>query len=213
MAEIPDRLPGEIIFASYSNDIRDRAVMRYVDRTARDNSVPVPVTGDLAYITTLGVFEIFDGVAWRVYADDEQLVVVDTRLDLLEDQAYSTFELSTKTLTTTFSELNSVIVPADGDYLIHAVGWFDIVANSSLSARVNIELKKAGVNIETWNIGVQDIGGSVTAEIQQHFVKPAKALLLGEAISWEAREAISLTTAAVQNYMIYLHRVPAGTLP
>ena len=41
MSELDDRLPGEVIFAAYSNEIRDRAAQRYVDGSARDASVPL----------------------------------------------------------------------------------------------------------------------------------------------------------------------------
>jgi hypothetical protein len=62
--EIPDRIPGEVILASYSNDIRDRALMRYADGAARDVSNPLPAAGDLAYLTASGVYQVFDGAAW-----------------------------------------------------------------------------------------------------------------------------------------------------
>lgn len=64
MPELPDRIPGEVILASYSNDIRDRALMRYADPTARDTSNPLPAAGDLAYLTATGLFQVFDGTAW-----------------------------------------------------------------------------------------------------------------------------------------------------
>jgi hypothetical protein len=67
MAELADRIPGEIIFAAYANDIRDRAVMRYVDAAGRDASEPLPDTGEMAYLTTTGEFQIYDGTAWVNY--------------------------------------------------------------------------------------------------------------------------------------------------
>lgn len=64
MAELTDRLPGEIIFASYANEIRDRAVMRYVDVAARDASEPLPDTGELAYLTSTDELQVYTGTAW-----------------------------------------------------------------------------------------------------------------------------------------------------
>jgi hypothetical protein len=54
MAEMPDVSPGEIIAASYTNDLRDRTVQRYANTAERDSDNPVPTPGDLAYITSGG---------------------------------------------------------------------------------------------------------------------------------------------------------------
>ncbi len=67
MAEIPDVVGGEVIEIGWGNPIRDRTVQRYVDGTERDTLVPVPVVGDLSYLTATGAFEIWDGSAWIRY--------------------------------------------------------------------------------------------------------------------------------------------------
>lgn len=66
MAEIPDRIPGEIIFASYANDIKQRSVQRYADPTQRDALNPLPENGAVAYILSVDEFQIFDGTSWEV---------------------------------------------------------------------------------------------------------------------------------------------------
>jgi len=67
MAEIPDRVPGEIIFATYANDIKQRSVQRYTDNTQRDALNPLPENGALAYITTTDQLQIFNGSFWDVF--------------------------------------------------------------------------------------------------------------------------------------------------
>jgi hypothetical protein len=65
MAEIPDVISGELILASYANQIRDRAVMRYQDAPARDLSVPLPNAGDLAYLSDVAYATIYTGSVWH----------------------------------------------------------------------------------------------------------------------------------------------------
>jgi hypothetical protein len=64
MPEIPDRLPGEIIAAEHPNVLRQRAAQRYLDVAARDASVPLPETGEPAYLTSSGLLQVFDGSIW-----------------------------------------------------------------------------------------------------------------------------------------------------
>lgn len=67
MAELPDRVPGEIIFASYENDIKQRTAQRYTDNTQRDALNPLPEDGALAYITSTDELQIFNGTSWVVF--------------------------------------------------------------------------------------------------------------------------------------------------
>lgn len=69
MPELSDRIPGEIILASYNNQQRDRLVERYVDATARSVATPLPVAGTVSYLTASGVFSIFDGATWVDFID------------------------------------------------------------------------------------------------------------------------------------------------
>jgi len=94
--EIADRIPGEVILASYSNQIRDRAVMRYADPTARDVSNPLPNAGDLAYLTASGVYQVFDGSAWvtlsplreKTYGFDDDSATVTTNESVRIDMPF-----------------------------------------------------------------------------------------------------------------------------
>ena len=49
MSEIPDVAGGETITSAFTNNVKNRTVMRYANEAARDASIPVPVEGDLAY--------------------------------------------------------------------------------------------------------------------------------------------------------------------
>lgn len=67
MAELPDRIPGEIIFASYENEVKQRTAQRYADNSQRDALNPLPEDGALAYITSTDELQIFNGSTWVVF--------------------------------------------------------------------------------------------------------------------------------------------------
>jgi hypothetical protein len=81
MAELADRIPGELILASYANDIRDRAVMRYANAAARDASVPLPNPGDLAYLGDTERVTYF-GTIWHELISSEGGQVIGGTLDV-----------------------------------------------------------------------------------------------------------------------------------
>jgi len=86
MPELADRIPGEIILASYNNQQRDRLVERYVDATARSVATPLPVAGTVSYLTATGVFSIFDGATWVDFIDvrgNQQILSALTVTDTL----------------------------------------------------------------------------------------------------------------------------------
>ena len=61
MAELPDVVPGEPIDAtSFGNPVLQRVLSRYSDSTARDVAVPLPVTGDFAYLETERKLQVYD---------------------------------------------------------------------------------------------------------------------------------------------------------
>lgn len=62
--EIPDVIGTELVEAAWGNDIRDRAVMRYVDQTALDAAVPVPEVGETVVLTATELLQFFDGAVW-----------------------------------------------------------------------------------------------------------------------------------------------------
>jgi hypothetical protein len=71
MPEIPDRLPGEIIAASHPNLLRQRSAQRYVDAPARDASVPLPETGEPAYVTGLAELQVYNGAKWASWLSSD----------------------------------------------------------------------------------------------------------------------------------------------
>jgi len=64
--EIPDVTPGGVIATNWGNQIRDRAVMRYANAATRDASVPVPISGDLAWLQDVNELTIYDGASWSI---------------------------------------------------------------------------------------------------------------------------------------------------
>jgi hypothetical protein len=67
MAELPDVVPGEPVASSWGNAIRDRTVQRYADATERDTENPSPDDGDLAYLTTTDVLQVYGAGTWHTY--------------------------------------------------------------------------------------------------------------------------------------------------
>ena len=64
MPEIPDVAPGETIQVSWGNPIRSRTVLRYASAAARDASVPVPVSGDVAWLQDVNEVTVYNGATW-----------------------------------------------------------------------------------------------------------------------------------------------------
>ena len=71
MAEIPNVVPGEPIESNWGNEIRDRAVMRYPDATARDFSDPFPDVGQLSWLDSTGQIDRFGDDGWKPLALDD----------------------------------------------------------------------------------------------------------------------------------------------
>ena len=86
MSEVPDRIPGDLIVASYANTIRDRTVQRYVDDTERSVLNPVPELGDLSYVTSTLLMSIWDGTQWSPFAGGEAAANLLARVEALENQ-------------------------------------------------------------------------------------------------------------------------------
>ena len=68
MPEIPNVVSGEPVIADWGNDIRDRVITRYADDTARTASLPFPAPGQVTWIETPGVLEVWTGAAWITLA-------------------------------------------------------------------------------------------------------------------------------------------------
>ena len=68
MPEIPDVVGAATVESAWGNQIRDRTLQRYIDATARDASVPLPIAGELAYLSSTTELTVYDGTAWETIA-------------------------------------------------------------------------------------------------------------------------------------------------
>lgn len=126
MSEIPDRIPGGVILASYANDIRDRTLQRYPDPTARDASNPLPSDGELAWVESLDVIQVAVGGVWRNVALEEwanaitdPLAARITELEAVRDSMRTVFTEGSTTLGTSLGTITgTVTAPTDGLYLM-----------------------------------------------------------------------------------------------
>ena len=74
MSEIPNVIPGEPVESDWGNDIRDRAITRYADATARGLSLPFPEAGAVTWIGDPGQLDVWDGTTWVELVLDPDLV-------------------------------------------------------------------------------------------------------------------------------------------
>lgn len=65
MPEIPNVIVNEDIETDWGNDIRDRTIQRYTDKTERAALHPSPQTGDLSFIENTGDIDFYFAGAWR----------------------------------------------------------------------------------------------------------------------------------------------------
>ena len=77
MAEMDDVVALETIETGWGNDIRDRTLQRYDDETERDNLVPFPASGDLAWIADIQKIQVYDGTGWVTIASTDGFSMVD----------------------------------------------------------------------------------------------------------------------------------------
>lgn len=160
MAEIPDRVPGGVILASYANDIRDRAVMRYVDATARQASDPLPVDGQLSYLQSDDELYIHANGAWRILTQKEYVDALDAalqaRVAVLEAKAWSTFDPDGRSLTFNGNQFAAVDAPVTGDYLATMQGLLELKPDTDgQNHAADVFLRVAGVKQEEWAIYVR----------------------------------------------------------
>jgi len=66
MAELGDVIGGDIITSTFTNELKDRTVMRYANAAARDASITTPQNGDVAWLLT-GSLSIYNGSTWVNY--------------------------------------------------------------------------------------------------------------------------------------------------
>ena len=63
MAELGDVIGGDIITSTFTNELKDRTVMRYANAAARDASITTPQNGDVAWLLT-GTLTVYNGSKW-----------------------------------------------------------------------------------------------------------------------------------------------------
>ena len=64
MAEIPDVAGGETITSAFTNNVKNRTVMRYANQAALDASIPVPIEGDMAFLQAENDVVFYANGAW-----------------------------------------------------------------------------------------------------------------------------------------------------
>ena len=222
MPEIPDRIPGEIIFASYSNDIRDRALMRYVDNTARDASNPVPDSGDLAWIETLQELQIFDGVLWQNYLTAADQGVFDAalsaRLDILESHAFSPFEDAIKAIPVgSFTSLGTVVIPTTGDYLVTCGAVFSGDISAGSTSRLDLQLTQTGSvtsTFEQWDMNISNNSNTMFMDFPMSFSVPRinQVLVAGDEIEFEAQGFNANIDLDARLFWVYVQRIANGLM-
>ena len=55
---------GDTVEAAEENRRSTRIVFRFIDATDRDTFLPTPVAGQLAWLTTPGIIQYYDGSTW-----------------------------------------------------------------------------------------------------------------------------------------------------
>lgn len=79
--EIGDVSAGGTIEATWGNNVRNRAIMRYASATARDSAVPSPGEGEVCYLEDTNDLVVYNGSSWEKF--------------LLEGDVYSETEVDT----------------------------------------------------------------------------------------------------------------------
>ena len=64
MAELADVIGGDIVTAAFTNDVKNRSVMRYASASARDSSIPTPQDGDVAWLQDANSLTIYANGSW-----------------------------------------------------------------------------------------------------------------------------------------------------
>jgi hypothetical protein len=214
MPETPDRLPGEIILASYSNTIRDRTVQRYVDNTARDSAVPLPVQGTVAYITATGQLQIFDGAEWQIWTNTNAREDLQERLTYLEGWRAAFYEHGkTQSIGTAWATYASINAQQTGDFIVvaSATAEYDIALAAGLSfPAMRVQIRKNDINQEQNDVG--STGEGFHAEAVYHTI-PVIGAVPGDNFSLVMQtQSSSVTSGQIHSAWIYLIPVPVGIL-
>jgi hypothetical protein len=220
MPEIPDRVPGGVILASYANDIRDRTAQRYASAVERDSLTPLPGEGSLAYLADVDDFQVFANGLWRTLATEDWtqplLDGIDTRLQELEEvrSSYrSDFVDTTTSLNTSLSSLGvSVTVPFDGTYLVALQAIMEVTsAGQNTVGGVTFSFQDEGVQWESFtSFNVRhddDLNRPVNVELPVHLMSE-RAFTAGDTITVLASRSATFTTSGeVRQKLLTLRRV------
>jgi len=69
MSELNDVIGGNTITASFTNEVKERSLMRYATAATRDTSIPAPVAGSLAWLEDVSNITVYDGAVWITIND------------------------------------------------------------------------------------------------------------------------------------------------
>ena len=76
MAELGDVTGGDVITSAFTNDVKNRTIMRYTSAAARDASIPTPVEGDLAFLADQNTITYYAGSYWRTIVTSDGVVAI-----------------------------------------------------------------------------------------------------------------------------------------
>lgn len=217
MPELTDRLPGEVIFASFSNQLIRRSLQRYADRTARDAENPVPETGDMAYITTLAVEEIYNGAEWVVQLNQPDEDALVARLNILENKTWIYNDANVGVSGSAFTNLATFTILTGGDYMFtcrasFVIDWLPVNTGSGIpmgSTRIQLNgADPAGWPFNDIDVGVPGNGEGIQATFFQF---PIANLNPGDVIDFEgSRDNGLIVSASYQKRSMYVEQIPVG---
>ena len=64
MSELNDVTGGETIAEAFTNQVKERTIMRYASVAARDTSIPAPIEGSMAYLQDSDTVTYYNGTGW-----------------------------------------------------------------------------------------------------------------------------------------------------
>ena len=82
MSELNDVAGGETIASTFTNQVKERTVMRYASAAGRDTSIPAPVSGSLAYLQDSDTVTMYDGTNWVALVMASGAVAMTAALDM-----------------------------------------------------------------------------------------------------------------------------------
>ncbi len=82
MSELSDVIGGNTVTAAFTNEVKERTLMRYATAAARDTSIPAPIAGSQAWLEDSDTVTLYDGAAWfdARYDDAEAVAAIPHRI-------------------------------------------------------------------------------------------------------------------------------------